>query len=502
MIFNQPQYAVGDTAYFSVAVPDKRIARAKTVLTLRLKDGRGDTFFYKRIILTNGFGWSYLRFPDQMTKGIYTMAIIPETSQEGEASSYSINWLVSDNGTIVRLKDSLPIESCSQLALQVNSAFRIRDKVTAEINTSGTVNLQNIVIVGYNKGLFADFDNGINFIPDIATRDPANTSVRNPYYFRGRVFMKFDNKPAPDSTSITFYLRNNNLIYEVFTRKGGYFEFPLFKDFDDDWVFYKTTRKGNPIDCIVELEDLYVNPNQRSFDSTNYRHAYASYSRIRKAVEDSYNYFKTGDDVNVYESYENDIEADINVSLGKYEPFNSMYEVFLNVVPMVKLRLGETDQIRVFLKRIAGYGMTDPLYIVNGYMTDKTDFIVGLDPRKLKRIGVLRTDNTLGRFGELGQNGIIIVEADLTNEVVPSNNNLFIKGVAKSEMNSTVKELDSRSPDLRSSVFWWADSKLPYSGNFSFYTSNAPGPYAIHVFATIDDKLCSIKHVIDVSGDK
>lgn len=498
VIFNQPQYAVGDTAHFSIIALDKRLqTKSKSVLTIRLVNEVGNTLLHKRILLVNGTGWNYIHFPDKLDKGSYTLGLILEE----EPVAYAVNWLVSDNGTIVRQGNTQNAEKCAHVKLEVDSTFVIREKVTAHIDLEdGT--LQHITIASYNKELFSDRDNGLYASPDVVRRNQDYIPTRGPNYFRGKVMLKGEQKPAPDSTRVTFYLRNSNLIFDVFTRQGGYFDFPLFIDFSDDWVYYRTTKKNKIIDCLIELEEFSISPIKLPNDSTEFKLAYGKYAKIRKTIMDSYAYFKKGDYSGVSDSYETDIEADISTALDKYEPFKSMYEVFMNVVPMVKYRPEAPGQMRVFLKSTAGYGTADPLYIINGYMTNSIDFLADLDPKRVKKIGVLRTEKTLARFGELGRYGIILIEADLDNEIFRAENSLFIRGVSKSELQKPKQELDKRNPTLQASVFWWAASKQPTQHSFSFNTSNDTGRYDLQVFMIVGDKLCTVTKMISVGVEK
>ncbi|MBX2896561.1 MAG: hypothetical protein KF763_14045 [Cyclobacteriaceae bacterium] len=498
IVFNQPQYALGDTAHFAVVGINSKHASRKSVLTIKLLDKQGNSFFYNRILMTEGFSAGYLLFPDQMPAGVLTMVIIPEVVLESDFFAYTVNWFVSENGTLVPLTGKSMIETCKNITINMDSIFMVRDKV--EINVKGE-RINNLIVSAYNKQVFADFNNNIYVEPDrVVPNSNLKTSARWPYYFRGRVVPESTQKSTMDSIAITIYLSKVNLVYKVFTNKAGIFDFPLFMDFEDDWIFYKTTYKNQTIDATIELENVTINPPNLNVDTSNFKLEYSSYNNIRKSVENSYNFFRYGEGIEEETLSESDIITDIDVNIEKYEPFNTMYDVFLNVVPMVRYRIGEPDQLRVFLKKTAGYAMADPLYIINGYMTNQTELIAGLDPRFIKRIGVLRTDKTLARFGELGSNGIIIIETKANVELT-SKNTLFIKGITKHNSVSKTIELDSKSPDLRPSVFWWAGTKPPAAG-FSFYTSNAPGQYLLQAFFTGNEKFCNLKKSFQVSISK
>ncbi|MBX2914855.1 MAG: hypothetical protein KF856_06235 [Cyclobacteriaceae bacterium] len=497
IVFNQPQYAAGDTALFAMVGLGNKQVSEKTVFTVKLLDKEGTIVFNNRILSTAGLASGYVLFPEGIPAGVLTMVIIPEVRSEDNNFGYTVNWWISENGTILCLNNKQINDTCTKTKISVDSLFGVRDKVTVKVVGE---RINNLVVASYNKQVFTDFDNGIYVEPDTVTvNSNLNTTARWPYYFRGRVIPEVKEKTRLDSIAITVYLSKSNLIYKVYTNKNGLFEFPLFMDFEDDWVFYKITRKEQTIIATIELEDVTIAPTQVKVDTAKLSLTYSAYNNIRKSVESSYHFFQHKENTAKASPPQADIIADIDVSMEKYEPFNTVYDIFLNVVPMVKYRVGEPDQVRVFLKKSAGYAMTDPLYIVNGYMTDQTELIARLDPKSIKRIGVLRTEKTLARFDKLGSNGIIVIETTIPVALV-SKNSFFVRGVTKYPITSTAVALDSKTPDLRPSVFWWA-GKLPVEG-FSFYTSNAPGQYIIHTFVTGSEKPCSIQQAIRVSISK
>jgi hypothetical protein len=153
----------------------------------------------------------------------------------------------------------------------------------------------------------------------------------------------------------------------------------------------------------------------------------------------------------------------------------------------------DSEAIRIFIQKTAGYGIGDPLYIINGVMTSDTKYVLNLDPRAIQKIGVLRSEKTLGRYGDLGREGILVIvtEENIQN-MVDDKNALFIEGInnALTYRKITYDEasLKRRIPDLRSSLYWNPIIKLNEQISFDFYTSDDTGYYVIQIVGFQDGK--------------
>ena len=180
--------------------------------------------------------------------------------------------------------------------------------------------------------------------------------------------------------------------------------------------------------------------------------------------------------------------------LDKYESFTSMVDVFGNVIPSVRYRkVGDEERIRVFLKETTKYGNNDPIYIVDGLMTENTKYILGLDPKFVHRIGVLRSEETLARFGDLGRDGILLIETNGINtrkELSNSGNSLSIIGISNAlefkKTEHSKAETNLRVPDLRACLYWNPIIDLNKEKIFDFYTGDDEGYYIIQIAGLVD----------------
>jgi hypothetical protein len=311
-----------------------------------------------------------------------------------------------------------------------------------------------------------------------------------PYYFKGRVMVDTLSKSITDSVFVTFYFTNNDFIYGVYTDRNGNFEFPLFKEFGDEELFYRLSRRGVQLDkARIKLEQSTPNKVVQ-LQKMNGEKAdpYFKLARQRKAILKSFNYYRGESKSEISEETDDWIETDFEVNLEKFEPFSDMKEVLINIVPMVKYQNRKNgDDVWVFMKEAAMFTRKDPLYIINGIMIDETKYFLGIDPAQVEKIGVLRSAKTLARFGELGKNGIILVKTKSPLHDLKGDKTLSIVGINKAVKFYTPKydnpnHKSARVPDLRSNLYW--NPKISSDTgvtNFSFNTGDATGSFKIRI---------------------
>ena len=324
----------------------------------------------------------------------------------------------------------------------------------------------------------------------------AKTKLSN-YFFKGKVVRSSTGETVPDSTFITFYLNNNDFIYGTHSDKRGVFVFPLFKAFGDEEIFYGLEQKNKPLnDAKIIPEDYELLTEIEAVDQTREADKYYDYTRLKKSITDSYQYYTRGRIAKEGKT-DSDIEGDFEVDMSKFELFKSMPEVLSNIVNMVKyFQTNGEEKVRVFLKKTASYANGNPVYIIDGIMTDNISYFLNLDPSKISKIKVLRQEETLSRYGILGKNGIIAVETTMpdVNEKLPrTERSLFITGISQPlEFKNKVyseKELPA-IPDLRSSLYWNPSLATKEDGaDFVFYTSDMTGAFSIKVEGITDEGL-------------
>ena len=324
--------------------------------------------------------------------------------------------------------------------------------------------------------------------------------------FKGQVLSKTSNQPTPDSTLIISYLQGNTIGYEAYT-KEGFFEVPLFFDFwGNDRVFCALQYKGKGKDAMYSVaivEDTVELKSTWTSNEIQEKSDYADFALKRNLIEKSYSYFrKTQGQEDKIQSTNQILEdefqgADHTINVNEFVVFPTMEDFLSEVVTSVQFRKkGSQPAIRLFYRREKAviFFKDDPLYIFDGVMSKNTSFFLGLKPESLISIKIINNPNKLAQLGKLGENGILFVESkkgDLYKSVI---DNLFpITGlnhpVYFTEINHGANRLNSRIPDLRSTLYWNPSLLLDSKGykEVTFFTSDDIGPMKIVVHGLTND---------------
>jgi hypothetical protein len=509
-VFNQPEFAPGDTAFFTAYIlpEENHLPGKKQIVSIKLFGQAKEVIHHGRVLFQDGIGSSQIIIPQNIKSGNYQFISFLETGITDSPDFY-IGFL-----KIASIKHFNKDEVHPVYPRLDSSRFKIttdrdkynrRSKVSVSISTMmdlANSSIMNLSAAVYREQPFkdnADYKIGtlvqtVGFVQKTRNDGQPYKFTEFPSYFRGEAFIKSSGKAVPDSSKITFYLNESDFIYAVYT-KNGTFSFPLFKTFNSQEVFYRITYDGALVkDGQIRLHDAPINTDLiQSGHFGDTLDGYGVYARQKQFINQSYYYFASKEkEHGVGNLSVSDVEMDSEILLEKYEPFPSMAEIFGNIIPSVRYKgLGDKDRVRVFLKETLKYGNNDPLYIVDGIMTDDTKYILSLNPKIVRKIGVLRSEVTLARYGDLGQDGIVVIEttAVIAREKL-SGNSLSIIGVNNAldykKITHKPDEKSARVPDLRTCLYWNPDMSLNKTASFDFYTSDDVGYYIIQIAGLVD----------------
>lgn len=309
--------------------------------------------------------------------------------------------------------------------------------------------------------------------------------------FSGRAFYPDSNEPLPDSTKVTFLLQKNANIYQAYTDKHGFFTVTmLFDFFGTDEAFYRAEYNQKILTgAKVTIDD------QIQFKSVNLENKSASkYTNLFETRNEiHFSYADRNRNQNKFMNMEsNTLEdeifgADLTINLNEYQLFPTMAETLKEIIPYSQHRVIHGKNIvRIYDRERELFRTTDPVYVIDGVMTDDTDYFLSLRPGDLVTIKIIHSAEKLNAFGSIGQGGIFLVETKIPNnsELVSRNNHTVqLKGLNETlvpKIQSLLHESD-RNPDLRTNLLWLPNLILDESGNatISFNTSDVPGQYKI-----------------------
>lgn len=312
--------------------------------------------------------------------------------------------------------------------------------------------------------------------------------------FAGQIVNDKTGALMTDTTFVTLFLQKNVVTYQTFTNKGK-FDLPLYIDFfGQDEVFYKIEKRGKPVpDARIEIvEEPALSIDWPSITESTTADPVAVNSRQQRLITNSFGYNRQAQNYKKVSSPNAQIEeeifgADAEIDLEKYLLFPTMEETIREIIPMVQHRkIKNVSTIRVYFSDINRQATVAPVYIIDGVMTDDTDYFMRLKPTEVSKIKIVNTREKLKTFGAIGRGGVIMVETKITDnfEKVPRSKQSFVvyglsEPVQVKEFNGTV--LKGRVPDLRSSLYWNPELKLDENGEatFTFYTSDVTGDYSL-----------------------
>ena len=305
-----------------------------------------------------------------------------------------------------------------------------------------------------------------------------------------------DGGRIPDSTRITFFLQKSVMTYETYVDESGKFDFPLIIDFmGGEEVFFKVDSRRKVLRNVqIQVNDDAMNrPVRAVIEKKNTPDAFWAYAKSKNVVDRSYA-FREKERHQQPRSLNALVEeeifgADLTINLDDYLLFPTMSETLREIIPMLQHRRQRNrDVVRLFFDDENVFADDEPLYIIDGVITDNTTYFLSLKPAEVATIKVIHRAAKLQTFGAIGKNGIVLVETKLpqNSSAVPRSDYTFafqgLNEASRSHQSEpTVKP--TRVPDFRTTLYWRAQERTPTSGevSISFPASDDTGNFRIRI---------------------
>jgi len=305
-------------------------------------------------------------------------------------------------------------------------------------------------------------------------------------------------KPRYDSLLVSIYLQKSQDIYEVYADKDGKFNAALLIDvWGEDEAFIMAYRKPNTYRNIKvkphPLPEWNISAAQSELSKVN--DDYASYASKRKSIHSAY-YFDepliSAKPVSIPGSLDK-IEKDIKnydfvVNFSDYYIFPSMEETMREIIPWLQHRkINQKDVVKLYIKDLDKTGADEPLFIIDGIMTNRTDYFLSLNPTDVISIKLINTLSKLEYFGVMGYNGVVVVETKIPKhkeKIARGENWIQINGISSPllpKLVSHTEQSNKRIPDLRANLCWIPSMMTSEKGEagISFFTSDDTGSYIV-----------------------
>ncbi len=103
IIFNQPGYAPGDTAFFKAylfTAGESNLVKGRNILNIHLTDTTGQSVFYNRVLVNDGSASNQLMLPDTLRGGSYSLIAFTDAMPESR-SSFRREFVVTTSKQVV-----------------------------------------------------------------------------------------------------------------------------------------------------------------------------------------------------------------------------------------------------------------------------------------------------------------------------------------------------------------------------------------------------------------
>lgn len=298
-----------------------------------------------------------------------------------------------------------------------------------------------------------------------------------------------------DSVRITFFLRNDMRVYEEYVDPSGAFDVELYFDFYNvEEVIYEVDRKGRVLPgATLSFEpDSSPKVNLSAVTRLSVADPYFSFANLRTDISKSYaNYDKINsidETTDPNASVEDELfSPDVTVILDDYILFPTMEETLREIVPKLLHRWREKHHtVTVALSEPDELATADPVYFIDGIMTDNTDYFMGLKPEEVASIKIISSRRKLLPMGILGRNGVVLVTTKIPDNYlrVPHARKSFgVTGLAPAVVFNKSSNVSSRTPLLHSTALFDSNIQRDAQGKvtFQFLVPDNTGLFCIEV---------------------
>ncbi len=335
---------------------------------------------------------------------------------------------------------------------------------------------------------------------DVLSAFPENNHLFTDFQqLQGVVMNKTTGQVIKDSLQISFLVLRTNDFYQVDTDKNGFFSLSLLFPFNFEAdVFYRVEKNGRKInEAELKIEYLLNTYPAAAYSLSHAKGSdtYYKYQRLLRDVAESYRYFGqkavAPHDV-PHSALEKELgDADVTIDLDDYVLFPTMAETLHEIVPYLQYRkTGGRETVRMYIPELARTGTESPLFIIDGILTDDSDFFLRLAPADVDKIKIYYTQFKTSKLGSMSRNGIVIVETKLPGYAakVAASARIFklpglSPGIAFPQKPESWQETNPRAPRLRSTLYFNPHIRLNDNGEatFTFTTTDDSGTFVIRI---------------------
>lgn len=181
---------------------------------------------------------------------------------------------------------------------------------------------------------------------------------------------------------------------------------------------------------------------------------------------------------------------EIEIFLDDYIKLPSMEEVFIEFLPGVILRSRRSGyEIKITNPLTDNFYVEPPVVMIDGVIINDLTVLVDLDPERVEKIEAIKTPYLIGDLILHGIVNVITRSGDFSEVTIPEYAVILPYKIIDDPSQivfpdySSEKMRQSRTPDLRNTLYWNPSVKTNSNGKaeVEFWTSDLPGVYTITI---------------------
>ena len=184
---------------------------------------------------------------------------------------------------------------------------------------------------------------------------------------------------------------------------------------------------------------------------------------------------------------------DRSIEVSKYDEFEDVFSFFKELNTPLKFKLDKNKRIiaSVYNTEISTELEGKPVFIIDGRVTDRADWIARLPMATIKKVDIFyNTKILLNYFGMIGRSGMIIIQTktnlNMPDSIAHFENKLNGYIPMKGSFEIKKEQIESRhTPLFKPLVYWNANIELDKKGRASikFFHSDDIGDFIVKVVA-------------------
>ena len=532
LFINSDVLLAGESLLYNISILNNSNTKSSLskIAYVSLRDHNDSIVFEHKLKLVNGSASSNFFLPATLETGIYSLIGYTNFTRNNNKEAFDEKSIYVIN-TFRKNSDGLKIPDTIQVNVNTqNIDFADVNKKEKKINI-----ILKKQKYGLREKISLEIEHSEKYIERylLSARQITPAQIKNKDYQRekkdnsklfylpelrgeiisGQIFL--DDKTPIAKQDVSLSISGEKFIFKLAkTDKNGRFFFTLSEDYDSENSLIQVVLQNDEnknYSIVLDHKTLHLdktNPKFLKLDSS--LKEYLQNRSVQLQIENAY--FENKKDSLAPRRPHPAFYDKLGTlyQLDDYTRFPSLRETFIEVIQLAAIRgSGKTTRFLVYNPYDPkGYGKfrdIPPLVLMDGILIQNIEELLNYNVMEIKSIRVL---NIPYRYGPKLFSGIISLETK-KGDYKPSLMQEYIKEVIlpptvqerKSFMPSYSNQSNDRIPDYRVQLYWEPEfATSERQGNVSFYTSDVPGIYEIHLegYDNYGEKII-VKEYIEVS---